>query len=84
MNHYSILILLGVLNSFIKLCKLISNWTCRPFSDNYYPTTEEHHAVNVVDQPGVSCTTSVLCLNSCMEYAHFLSVPSSFYAHLHM
>jgi hypothetical protein len=32
----------------------------------------------------VSCTTSFLCLNSCMVYACFLSVLSSFYAHLHV
>ncbi|KAL6146607.1 hypothetical protein ACLB2K_057285 [Fragaria x ananassa] len=28
------------------------NWKCRPFSDNYHPTTEERYAVNHVDQPG--------------------------------
>ncbi|XP_050380342.1 mitochondrial Rho GTPase 1-like [Argentina anserina] len=31
---------------------LLDSFLGRPFSDNYYPTTEEHYAVNSVDQPG--------------------------------
>ncbi|KAK9919810.1 hypothetical protein M0R45_028387 [Rubus argutus] len=39
---------------------LLDSFLGRPFSDNYYPTTEERHAVNVVDQPGGIKKTLVL------------------------
>ncbi|KAM5561275.1 mitochondrial Rho GTPase 1-like [Rosa sericea] len=39
---------------------LLDSFLGRPFSDNYYPTTEEHYAVNVVDQPGGTKKTLVL------------------------
>lgn len=51
----------------------------RPFSENYYPTTSEQYAANVVDQLGVSTNTKNTMLSG-----SFIILPPSLHLDVHL